>query len=247
LSVIKGNIKTIKEKVNECDKLYDNIDIFYNIDTAVNIIQEIVNTTKETKHLNFSNGNKTLYDLILGSINSLKTFQRSNFKYSIDPRLKTCTLDHDSGFTNAIFLSIFINLIKNSLESRSSNIVVNSVTDKNRTQIYIADDGHGVRDKESGLIISKKYYNKIFEANYSTKDEAGNSFVASEKMSIIDKIKRKLSFYFHEEVHSGSSRGVGLYLSKQLLLRYQGNIELLTTNESGSVFLLNVKSEPFLL
>lgn len=138
-------------------------DDFELIEESTELIHNVLNSMKEYKHLRYSNGNKTLYDIINGAF-SVLNYTAGNFKYSVDVRLKLYKLD-DVSFKNATLVHIILNHLKNSLSANSENIIVLFDNfDKKDCYFRIIDNGNG---------IEKKHLDNIFKANFSTKDIPG--------------------------------------------------------------------------
>jgi len=143
-------IKRIKE-----DKEY--------LELSLEQIRGILENMREFKMLRHSNGNKTFYDLLKGSANTLRISIGGLFDISVDRRLKEYRILHDSGFKNADLINAVINHVKNSYEANAESI---SFTFEKYTEgllcFLIIDNGNG---------IDEKHQKHIFEPNTSSKSD----------------------------------------------------------------------------
>ena len=113
---------------------------------------------KGFKHLRYSNGNKTLADIIDGGFKIIN-ISNTNFDYEVDEKLMGYSLS--STLKNADLLSILLNHFKNSLEANASKIYVLFSSYK--------DGKINIRIIDNGLGIPEEARSKIFKANFSTK------------------------------------------------------------------------------
>jgi len=159
LNVIKLKFKKITEELSNNKKMKNNIDL---INMSLDQISTILVNMSDFKSLKYSNGNKTLYEIIEGAFRMIKVVSDNEFEYFIDEDFKKYHIDHSYGLKNADVISIFINFIKNSLEANATNICINIENKKgNYLLINIKDNGNG---------IPNDMINKIFEPNKSSKD-----------------------------------------------------------------------------
>jgi len=146
----RTELKKILKKLNED---------FDFIKTGSEQIFTVLEKMKGFKHLRYSNGNKSLKDIINGGFKIIN-ISNTNFKYKIDDILNNYIIGN-SNIKNADFLSIILNHIKNSLEANSSKIYILFSGEKDGyIFIRIIDNGNG---------IPKEACKKIFQANFSTK------------------------------------------------------------------------------
>ena len=220
-SFLGVNIKNIKDvlKCEKCNQRPEIIEVVKNIldddeyiQIALKQMNGILENMRDFKKLRNSNGNKTIYDIIEGSIKILKATQNSDFNYEIDEEFKNYKLNHSSKMKNSDLISVLLNHFKNSLEANA--ITIKIYIDKRKINSYgfdgkylyfiIEDDGNG---------IDKKSQNKIFDMDYSSKDE--NSTIGL--------------------------RGNGMYLNKNLLNVFGGDSILLWSEKNvGTKFLIKV-------
>lgn len=132
------------------------------IRTSSEQIYAVLEKMKGFKHLRYSNGNKSIYDIIDGAfkIIEISTF---NYDYDVSENLKKYSIIN---LKNAELLSIFLNHIKNSIEAHASKIIVTDEGIRNDCLlIRIIDNGNGIPDE---------FQKKLFKPNSSTKgDENG--------------------------------------------------------------------------
>lgn len=122
---------------------------------------------RKFKHVRYSNGNKTIYDIIEGAVQTI-SISNSGFVYNIDHNLENykIKLAGEKTLKNVDLLMAFINHFKNSIEAKASTIVVNlSQFTGNTIKIHIVDNGNG--------IPSNIKLEDVFNPNFSTKKTKG--------------------------------------------------------------------------
>jgi len=153
LEVIKYSIQKLKGKCKD----YCNCD-FSLAENSIEQIENILDKIRIYKNIKYSNGNKTLYDIIEGAIKTTQIVKKFDFEYDISNEFKNFGL---TCLTNGDLLNILINHFKNSIEANATKISVQFENlEKNICNFLILDNGNGIPEK------SQK---KIFQANFSTK------------------------------------------------------------------------------
>lgn len=177
--------KALKEKniidfKEDCDLIY----------TSINQISDILNTMKNFK--SYKNHEEfCLYDILLINMKVMFVTNSEKFEYEIDERLNGIKTDKEQ-IGNGILTSIFINLIKNSIEAGASKIKINLKEINNKeVKILFADDGSGV---------SKKIINSLFHEGVSTKNRQSGNGLWVNKI-LMNEANSDISLY------STSSRG----------------------------------------
>lgn len=157
---ITKNIRNIpKDRIIRNKKLSKLKDDFDFIRTASEQIYTVLNKMKNFKQMRYSNGNKSLRDIIEGGFKIIN-ISNTNFDYKIDESLDNYKIDSDS-IRNADLLSIILNHIKNSLEANANKIfIVFKQEDNGKAVFRIVDNGNG---------IPLKTQKNIFKPNFSTK------------------------------------------------------------------------------
>ena len=260
VAILEGNIRKMEklaQKQNKKSKIcnptceltssFEQIDfgLFYsNIDQINTVLERMSNF----KNLRYSNGDKTLYDILKYSANSMTIYKAVKFEILIDPAFKNWGLKHGTKYLrNEDLLNIISNHLRNSIEASSTVIELQlKITNKSfyNAHIFIIDNGNGLRDAETGLLLSPSKYQNIFKDYYSSKNKQGQSKVLKSKGLIKDtiatiKIKFKNIFKFKnlkKESKEENHRGVGLYLNKELLKDNHGDLKLRETSANGTVF-----------
>ena len=128
--------------------------------TSFEQIFAVLNKMKNFKSLRYSNGNKTVYDIIDGAFRIIAV-SNPDFEYNIDINFKKYKIVSEV-LKNIDLLNVLINHLKNSLEANANLIEVKSGFSKssNKLKIMIYDNGTGIPERVL------KY---IFEPNFSTK------------------------------------------------------------------------------
>lgn len=242
---VLAEMKKIKNCLINCSttqktELVDFGLIYSSIDQINTVLERMSNF----KHLRYSNGNKNLKDIINYSMNSMSIYKAAHFKISSSDDLANWGLYHgDTYLKNEDLLNIISNHFRNSIEATSTKIEVQLKITKTKfsyfnAHIFIIDNGNGLRDKETGLLLSPSKYQNIFKDYYSSKNKDGESKVQQSRGKIIDfflTLKSTFSKNNFSKPNSGS-RGVGLYLNKELLKENHGDLKLRETSEKGTAF-----------
>ena len=146
----------------EIDLKYIQLEEDFNfIKMSTEQIYNILEKMKEYKHLRYSNGNKSLLDIVSGAFKMIE-ISNSDYTYEMDKELINYGVA--GKITNSDLLNVFINHIKNSLEAGSSKVyvVINSVTDTH-INVRIIDNGDGIDPKSIKSIFSPNFSTKTLE------------------------------------------------------------------------------------
>ena len=218
---------------------------FDQIYSALDQIKTVLERMSNFKQIKYSNGNKTLYDIVSYSANSMSIYKKYNFQINVVKELKMYGVDN-SKLNNADVLNLVTNHFKNSLEATADRIEtsVKFDPDKKLLYLYIIDNGTGVRGLD-GQIISPNKYDCVFDPYWSTKNEKGEFIFGqfndpkSILKRLIIKAKTDIKIWLHPGSY-GKIRGIGLYLNRQFLLDAGGDIKLIETSDKGTVFVLKL-------
>jgi len=137
--------------------------------------------------------------------------------------------------TTGTMINLFHNQIKNSVEAGSTVIIFSGKVVKDKLELYITDNGNGIPNIKDGN------FEVIFELGYSSKDkqaieEVKNSIpwymklfsnYLSKKINIDDLLKRR-----------SSTRGFGMFITREILLHDNGNIKVVESGNTGTLFKL---------
>jgi signal transduction histidine kinase len=183
---LKKNYKSFNDLT---DKEVDSIDKVFKVkrikkdkeylEMSLDQIKGILINMKDFKMLRHSNGNKTIYDILDGSANTLKISIGGLFDIDVDERLKNYGILHNSNMKNSDLINAVINHVKNSYEANSEKIKFVFYSFKNnKLCVLLKDDGNGIADKDK---------DKVFEPNYSTKADKlgrvrGNGMFVNKKI-----------------------------------------------------------------
>lgn len=247
VAIIQGNIKRLEndlKKVTSCNActLCFNLD-FEQIYSSIEQIDTVLQRMSNFKNLKYSNGNKTLMDIVGYSSNSMSIYKKSNFEIDMDPNLENYKLTGQ--LKNGDLLNVVSNHFRNSIEANATKIITQAKYDQKRRtmHLYIIDNGTGLRDPDTGLLLSPEKYDNIFKPYYSSKDDLGISKVRDSNGPVIDFIIKITSMFKRRKVLA-NRRGVGLYLNKELLNEKGGNLVLRETSINGTVFEITFPSMP---
>jgi len=251
---LKKQYEYSKNCSNVCTltKQFEKVD-FGMIYSSIDQIDTVLQRMSNFKNLKYSNGNKTIMDILNYSANSMNIYKAAHFKIIIDEEFDNWSLKHGENYLkNEDLLNIISNHLRNSIEASATKIHLHTkITNSKRNNsyklmhIFITDNGTGLRDPETGLLLSPNKYQNIFKDYYSSKNKNGKSKIRNSQGIILDslfilstKIKKILQSLklIPEEQPEENVRGVGLYLNKELLRDNHGDLKLRETSENGTVF-----------
>ena len=258
VAIIRGTLKKLELDVltdssvfTKCApcKLDNKLSIdFPELNYCLDQVETVLQRMSNFKQIKYSNGNKTVMDIIKYSSNSMNIYKRSNFKVNISDDLINYNLTGD--LSNGDLMNIISNHLRNSLEASSTRIVVTCkfVADKKnihrgKLHIFITDNGIGVRNRRTGLPLDKKNLDEVFKPYYSTKDNSGKNKKEHININGIKKVLIIVKSWFEPVEENTEIRGVGLYLNKQMLLDNGGDLILRETSEKGTVFEIVVSAK----
>lgn len=255
VAIIRGKVKNIEYALtqatanilfqtskicSECQNIpkieTETFKMIYNAIDQITVVMERMSNFKQIK---YSNGNKTIYDILYYASHSMTVFNKSNFTYEISEDFKRYSLKHNN-IANGDLLNIVSNHLRNSLEATSSKIIFDCTVIKDVMHLFIIDNGEGIVDSNTGLIVSKKNYNKVFDPYYSSKKKDGTQ-LTKKTNNILQGVYNYINSLFIEVKDQNHTRGVGLYLNRQILLDAGGDLVLRETSEKGTVFQLTFK------
>ncbi len=239
IAIISGLIGNLEISLSSLGMNYS----FDQIYSAIDQIKTVLERMSNFKQIKYSNGNKTLYDIVSYSANSMSIYKKYNFTINVSNDLKLYGVDNTK-LNNADVLNLVTNHFKNSLEATADRIETSVKFNdaKKMLYLYIIDNGTGVRGMD-GMIIPKDKYDCIFDPYWSTKNEKGEFIFGkfNDTKSIIKRLYIKISTDIKIWLNPGAYgkiRGIGLYLNRQFLLDVGGDIRLIETSEKGTVFVL---------
>jgi len=246
VAIIQGNIKQLEilmeDQINPCSSCAHNYYFDFGlIYSSIEQIDTVLQRMSNFKNLKYSNGNKTVMDIVSYSANSMSIYKASNFKIDLDVDFSNYKLKHGiNNLKNGDLLNVISNHCRNSLEASATKIELqckyNKITEK--LHIFIVDNGTGLRDPLTGLALNPEKYGDIFKEYYTSKDDLGKSKVEESKGWFNDNLQniRKTFNYKNKNENNKNARGVGLYLNKELLKENGGDLRLRETSSNGTVF-----------
>jgi len=131
--------------------------------------------------------------------------------------------------SNGGFMMVITNLINNSMTADATKIIIDLQKPTEDTLvIFVTDNGHGIKTIYNG----NKNHDEIFTKGVTSKDKS------AKKLTIWDRVVLK---FLNIDSSSETTHGVGLYNVKKILTESHGAIELIKTNNKGTVFRIDVK------
>lgn len=233
-SLIPDENSTIKSKCRNCEraKLLSTMDkekitLLKDINLAIERIKSILKIISNSKKIRFSNGTVPIYAIcenIVSSINSFK-IRKLSASYENEEVIRKYSVRHELG--NGNLLNILHVLLNNSIEAGADKVLIkaNKVT-SDKLELYITDNGSGIRDKHNNIILDKN----IFSYGYSTKDADNTRYKSN---TWFTRMLDALGFTLET---NKTKRGIGLYVSKVMLEKVGGDIELVSTSTDGTTF-----------
>lgn len=226
-SVMKSKCRTCERAkfISTIDK--EKITLLKDINLAIERIKSILRIISNSKKIRFSNGTVPIYAIcenIISSINSFK-IRKLSATYENEEVIRKYSVRHELG--NGNLLNILHVLLNNSIEAGADKVVIKAhkVTSE-KLELYITDNGSGIRDKNNNIILDKN----IFSYGYSTKDADNSRYKPNTWFT------RMLDMLGFTLETNKTKRGIGLYVSKVMLEKVGGSIELVSTSTNGTTF-----------
>ena len=203
---------------------------YVKIHLAIERIEAVLGQMSDNKAIKRGNGNISIAKLIRTAVNGVN-IDVNKIGYEIVKEKDLEDLAVRAPANNGLILNMLSNHITNSKEALASMVKFTYVINKHsrKLNLYITDNGRGIRDINDKIIDPKK----IFEKGFTTKDANGKNVFIQE--TFWQSIKSKL---FGEYRQKTSIRGVGLYLNKEIMNNHGGDIQLVKTSPEGTTFLL---------
>jgi len=241
IAIINGLIRNLEIHLNSVGMSYT----FDQIYAAIDQIKTVLDKMSNMKQIKYSNGNKTVYDIVSYGANAMTNYKKTNYVINVPTDLKKYGVDNKK-LNNADVLNVVTNHFKNSLDAMADRIEVSAKyrAETKMLYLYIIDKGTGVRGFD-GLILPKEKYENIFDPYWSTKNEKGEFIYGKINdsknifMKMYIKFLTDLKIWLTPE-YFRKGRGIGLYLNRQFLTDVGGNIKLIETSLKGSVFLIMI-------
>jgi signal transduction histidine kinase len=254
LSEIKDSaICGLEEKRSPCNncempKKYQKLRGYKKIiDDNIRQAYVVIERMAEVKQVRYSNGNKTLYDITKATFDIMGVYNRANYVYTIDNRLREYIVDHNSGIKNHEVMNILLNHIKNSLEANASDIrvILHSIAE-HRMSSY---DSHIM----SAIMYADKYLpNLLSDITILMLDKmiskSGKERKSIARVLLIDNGKGIPEQFAHNifnlnwssKKKNGIVRGAGLYLNRAILRTAGGDVDVLESSSRGTTFILSI-------
>lgn len=229
IPIKKGNSTEDLGLTSEKDLL--NVELFRSLYLGITRLESILALIAGAKHIRFSNGTVPIVNIITNIASSVNSFKLKKVlvRGAEDKLFKEYSVIHEYG--NGNMLNALHVLFNNAMEASADMIELDGklITMGSRLmmEIYIKDNGTGILDKYGNPDKS----GNIFKYGYTTK---GKDY--SEK--IIVKILKILGFNLVEI--DSPKRGIGLYITKQLLKNVGGDLIIEETGKNGTTFKMTV-------
>jgi len=235
---------SMKLKVRNSDEYLPRVvilDYIEKISNSIDRLHGVLALLRESKDNRYSNGNKNMAMLTKNLFATTSIFTSRHFEYEIK-NMKLLESLHLRGLPNGEYMNILSNLVTNSVEAKCSKVIIECELINNSTlQLYCIDNGTGVLGKNNKPII-KEEYDLIFAYGVSSKTLSGD--IIHEKTSFFTSLFKKI-FYKPELFTSESGRGLGMYVIRETLIKYKGEISLHKTSSEGTIFKLLIPVEPY--
>ena len=210
---------------------------------ALDNIRTVMKRTSNWKQIKYSNGNTSIYDIIVNVKQSMTNFTK-NIQYDIPSNLKMIVLD--GSYKNGDLQLCLMNHIKNSAEAKATMMKFEYIysLETKKMHLFVSDNGHGILDKHN-RIISPSRYEKIFDPYYSTKD--GDQCVRNNKILtwLCDFAEYLEGFMYFNETKKNIKqiRGIGTYLNRTTLRNTGGDLRIRETTKRGTTFEIITKAK----
>lgn len=222
-----------KIKTPDQDSPYWN---YLNVMAAIDQMQAVLNIMANNKHIQYTNGSISL-DKIMDNLISSKRLTTYNLvKVEVDNKEGLKDYSCGNGLNNGELLNIITSMVNNSIEAEANEIKISwEEINNNFINIYIKDNGYGVRDRKNRLIKDVKNF-KI-KYGYSTKVSP---------YDLGDMSKRNKIFKLFTNILGGNEseyvkvRGSGLHINKQILELAGGCLSLYENSDKGATFKITV-------
>lgn len=233
----KEKLKT--EHCHKCRNSHYNREVdqiamshYYDMQMAIERITNVLNLISGAKHIKYNNGTISLYEIAKNIVDSNNSFKvnKVTAEYENLDLLKFYATGE--GLSNGDLLNALHVMIMNSLEAKASKIKFRAEKLTNTMlNLYVEDDGRGVRDDNDHVISTTD----IFNYGYSTKELDGSN--KCDKLKWWQKLTTRLGLKFNKEK---SPRGVGLSINKGIIEKAGGSMVLYKTTSKGTIFKLTI-------
>lgn len=213
---------------------------YLNILTSIDQIRSVLDVMANSKHIQYTNGSVSL-DKLVDNVSSNKRVDSLNLvKVEVINKHGLENYSLGNGLKNGQFRNILTAMVNNSIEAEANRIIISHSLHANKgfIEIYIRDNGIGVRDKKNRLIKNVKDF-KI-KYGYSTKVSKADLGTEHNVTSFKLKFFKLFTNIFGNDSEDVKVRGSGLHLNKTILEMAGGSLTLFRNSESGATFKLVV-------
>lgn len=149
--------RKLKELHNKLSGYNDTFEILFN---SVEQISAVMQRTREVKKINKISEDRTIYDLIERTVNTISVMRSEAIGCETNIRLNNYYLDQDL-MSNGTFINILTNHIKNSIEAFADVIISDFVSEKkNKLTFTFSDNGNGIAPEHRKFVFDKGFSTK---------------------------------------------------------------------------------------
>lgn len=226
------------DRCADCSSDYFNREIdktaktyYDDITFAIERIVSVLDIISGNKAIKYSNGSISLYKILNNIIDTNNRFlvRKVTVGYENMDILKKYACG--TGLENGDMLQVLHAIVNNAIEAHATHIKFYAKENNNGyLSIFVDDNGVGVRDHKGRVL----HNTDIFNYGYSTKlDEKWDSKLKVLVYTFLDKLGIKINKFI-------TYRGAGLSVTKGILNRSNGDIELYHTSDKGSIFKVTI-------
>lgn len=207
------------------------------LEFSIKRINSIVDYLRQDKQFRYIDKN-TVYRLTKRVIQDINILSVIKIDYDMDKGTRSLLKHYEltEDINTGRFLNVLNIMIVNAKEAGATMITYQArLIDNDMMALRIKDNGKGIRDRNGKLF--KNSQNIIVQFGYTSKERKDY-----ENYGVIKNILRRL---FNIRVaDTESSRGIGLFMVKDILEKAHGEFTLIDTTENGTTFEITFPVRP---
>lgn len=230
------------ERCKKCDLLKryqtplikEQLEYYTNVKTNIETIKEILRIVSNSKHLRYTNGNVSITTLLESLVSSRRFTNFNLMPVSVNNLYALENYSLNGDISNATLTNVLHALLNNAFEAHSNKVIITVELDerKENANLYIQDNGHGLRNSKGGLVTNPKDFNKFFKYGFSTKDAETNT---DKKWNLVNILLNSVFGNIHDVA---TTRGAGLAINRNLMRYASGDLYIKSTSEKGTCFVI---------